>query len=41
MIDKHMHRKILLQILNYSCIQSGLAEYCINSNTWQQFEGKK
>jgi len=26
MIDKHMHRKILLQILNYSCIQSGLAE---------------
>ena len=21
-----MHRKILLQILNYSCIQSGLAE---------------
>jgi len=37
MIDKHMRRKILPHILNYSCIQSGLAEYCINFNSWRRF----
>ena len=41
MINKHMHRKILLQILNYSCISHGLAEYCINFNTSLRFEGQK
>jgi len=33
-----MHRKILPHILNYSCIQSGLAEYSINFNTWADME---
>ena len=32
-----MHRKILPHTLNYSCIQSGLAEYYINFNSWRRF----